>query len=305
MVPNSHWLACFSGVTQFPPPGRIRTNRAPVSPKIVVVLLAVIFANFGSAAESLPQELPPQDEQAALRRAEAAGLTIYKHDHAAAVASDALNALGIVKADKGIQGWITEDKGELVVVTFIGGGPVEAPKALYRVNVSKEGQVTGPPEELKTPQVLTEFESGAAAARFFAAKYSFQPCAEHYNTVVLPSDSEPSGNWVVYLIPGTQDAHRIPLGGAYRLELDATGQRLINQRGFTRSCLLAGEPKAYAKDGPAVLLVSHQMDAVPTEIHVYWNLWSGITLDIVTPPYGTSWGIFKGHIYLLRRRGPK
>ena len=49
MVLDSHWLACFSGVTQFPPLGRTRRNRAPVSPKIVVALLAAIFANFGSA----------------------------------------------------------------------------------------------------------------------------------------------------------------------------------------------------------------------------------------------------------------
>jgi hypothetical protein len=171
--------------------------------------------------------------------------------------------------------------------------------------VSKEGEVTGPPQELKTPQALTEFESGAAAARIFAGKYSFQPCTEHYNTVVLPADSSASANWVVYLLPGTQEALRIPLGGAHRLELDATAQHLINERGFTRSCLVLADPKADAKHRPVMLVASHLLDPVPTEIHVFWNLWSGIPLDILTPPHGTAWAISKGRISLLQRGGAK
>jgi hypothetical protein len=249
--------------------------------------------------------LSPQEEQTALRRAETTGLTIYKHDHAAAVATDALGALGLLKSDKRIRRWITQEQGEGILVTFISGDANEVPQALYRVSVSKEGEVTGPPQELKTLQALPEFESGAAAARLFAAKYSFQPCAEHYNTVVLPADSSASPNWVVYLIPGTQDALRIPLGGAHRLELDATAQHLISERGFTRSCLVLGDPKADAKQRPVMLVASHLLDPVPTEIHVFWNLWSGIPLDILTPPNGTVWNISKGHISLAQRREAK
>jgi hypothetical protein len=183
-----------------------RTSRKRVSQVFTILALATTFAHVGCAAESLPQELPSQEEQAALGSAEATGLTIYKHDHAAAVATDALGALSILKSDKRVGGWITEEQGEVILVTFISGDAKEAPGAVYRVSVSKEGEVTGPSQELKTPQALTELESGAAAARVFAAQYSFQPCTEHYNTVVLPADSSASPNWVVYLIPGTQDA---------------------------------------------------------------------------------------------------
>jgi hypothetical protein len=278
-----------------------RTSRKRVSQKVTILALATVFAHCGWAAESLPQELPPEEEQAALRSAEATGVTIYKHDHAAAVASDALGALGILKSDKRVRGWITESQGEGILVTFISGDANEAPQALYRVSVSKGGEVTGPPQELKTPQALTEFESGAAAARIFAAKYSFQPCAERYNTVVLPADSSASPNWVVYLIPGTQDALRIPLGGAHRLALDATAQHLVNERGFTRSCLVLGDPKGNAKQRPVMLATTHFMDPVPTEIHVFWNLWTGIPLDILTPPNGTIWNISKGQISLVKR----
>ena len=264
-----------------------QTSRSRVVQRIAILLLATVFAHCGWAAESVPQELPPQEEQAASRRDEATGLTIFKHDHAAAVATDALGALGILKSDKRLRGWITQEQAEGILVTFISGDANEAPQALYRVSVSKEGEVTGPPQELKTPQALTEFESHAAAARIFAGKYSFQPCAEHYNTVVVPADSSASPNWVVYLIPATQDALRIPLGGAHRLELDATAEHLINERGFTRSCVVLGDPKGNAKQRPVMLAATHLLDPVPTEIHVFWNLWTGIPLDILTPPNGT------------------
>jgi hypothetical protein len=273
--------------------------------KFTIFVLAAAFARVGWTAESVPQELPAQEELAALRRAEATGVTIYQHDHAAAIATDALGALGILKSDKRVRGWITESQGEGILVTFIGGDANEAPQALYRVSVSKEGEATGPPQELKVPLALTEFESRAAAARLFAASYSFQPCTEHYNTVVLPADSSASPNWVVYLIPGTQDALRIPLGGAHRLELDAKAEHLINERGFTRSCLVLGDPKGNAKQRPVMLVASHLLDPVPTEIHVFWNLWVGIPLDILTTSNGTIWNISKGHIALVQRRGAK
>ena len=279
-----------------------RTGRNRVPEAIAILVLAAIVANFGRAADSLPEELP---EQAALRKAEAVGLAIYKHDHAAAVASDALLALGVTKSDKRLRGWITEERGEGILVTFFGAEANEAPQALYRVSVSKEGEVTGPPQELKVPQELTEFESGAAAARIFAGKYSFQPCAEYYNTVVLPADSSPSPSWVVYLLPATQDALRVPLGGAHRLELDASGNQLLSERGFTRSCVVLGDPKADPKHRPVMLVATHLMDPVPTEIHVFWNLWTGIPLDILTTSNGTIWNISKGHISLVKRRGAK
>ena len=282
-----------------------RTRRNPVLQRITFLLFAGVFAYFGRAAESVPQALTEQEEQATLHMAEATGLAIYNHDRAASVATDALGALGILKSDKRMRGWITAEQGEGVLVTFISGDVNEAPQALYRVSVSRQGEVTGPPQELKVPQALTKFESGAAAARRFASKYSFQPCAERYNTVVLPADSSASPNWVVYLLPATQDALRIPLGGAYRLELDASGQQLIAERGFTRSCVVLGDPKADAKHRPVMLVTTHLVDPVPTEIHVFWNLWTGIPLDILTTSNGTIWNISKGHIALVQRRGAK
>jgi hypothetical protein len=282
-----------------------RTRRNRVPQKVALIVLAAVFAQFCRSEESVPRELPPQEEQAALRKAEATGLAIYKHDHAAAVATDALGALGVLKSDKRLRGWLTEEQGEGVLVTFFGAEADEALKAFYRVSVSKGGEVTGSPQELKVPEALTQFESSAAPARTFAAAYSFQRCAEQYNTVVLPADSAATPSWVVYLLPATTDALRIPLGGAHRLELDATGKSLISERGFTRSCVVLGDPKGDPKRRPTMLVATHLMDPVPTEIHVFWNLWTGIPLDILTTSNGKIWNLSNGHISLVKQGAGK
>jgi hypothetical protein len=278
------------------------SNRVPQK---IAVLVIMVFAHFGHAAESIPQQLSEQEEQAALLKAEAVGLAIYKHDHAAAVATDAIAGIGVFKTDKRLRGWITESQGDGILVTFIGGDANQAAEALYRVSVSTEGEVSGPPQELKVPEALTEWESAAAAARGLALKHPFQSCAERYNTVVLPADSLPSPNWVVYLLPGTKDASHVPLGGAHRLEIEATGQHLISERAFTHSCVVLGDSKADPKHRPVMLVATHVMDPVPTEIHVFWNLWVGIPLDILTIPNGTIWNISKGHISLVQRKAAK
>jgi hypothetical protein len=65
--------------------------------------------------------------------------------------------------------------------------------------------------------------------------------------------------------------------------------------------VVLGDPKKR----PVMLVATHLMDSVPTEIHVFWNLWTGIPLDILTPPNGTIWNLSKGRISLVQRRVAK
>ena len=100
------------------------------------------------------------------------------------------------------------------------------------MRVSANGEVSGPPQELKVPEALTESESGQAAARSYALKSPFQRCAEQYNTVVLQSDSAAPANWMFYLVPATEDPDRIPLGGAHRFEMRFHGTELDQRTRF-------------------------------------------------------------------------
>lgn len=258
---------------------------------LAIFLLAGVFA--AHAEEPLSQELPPEQEAAAIRMAEATGLDIYRHDHAAAVATDAARKLRKFKKDKRIRGWITEEQQDGIVVTFID----QTPAALYRTMVSGDG-VSGPVTAYQSPVALSEYEAGAAAARKAAMESQFQPCTQNYNPVVLPRVAllpvTPESGWVVYLLPGTTKTDVVPIGGTYRMEIDGSG--VVNQRGFTRTCIsLQNDPRAVG------LMITHLLDPIPTEVHVFWSLWVGKSMAVATPPHGSVWMIEDGRIKLIRR----
>jgi hypothetical protein len=243
-----------------------------------------------SAEEALPKELPPDQEAAALRTAETTGLAIYRHDRAAAVATDAALELRRFKRDKRVKGWITQEQQDRIVVTFID----ETPAALYRVDVSNDG-VAGPVTTIETPASLTPYESGAAAARAAALASKFQPCSDKYNSVVLPSAGGSENSWVVYLLPATTKNDVVPIGGTYRIAVD--GANVVSQRGFTRSCIaLQTDPRAVG------LMITHLLDPIPTEAHVFWSLWAKKPIYVATPPHGSLWVVDGDKIKLAERK---
>jgi len=257
---------------------------------LCAVLALGCFA--ASANDSLPKQLPPAEQADALRSAEATGLAIYRHDHAAWVATDAAIKQRNLAQDARVRGWITEEHDGGIGVTFID----QTPAALYRVAVSKEG-VAGDVTALASPAPLTAYEAGASTARAVAVASSFQRCAQRYNSVVLPSATSPSG-WVVYLIPGTNQSNVVPIGGTYRIEVKDAA--IVSQRGFTKSCITLQAPA-----NAVALTISHLLDARPTEAHVFWSLWIKKAMYVVTPPDGAVWAVEGGKIKLLPREAGK
>jgi hypothetical protein len=265
--------------------------------------LILALASLTSAAEEpLPAELPPEQEEIANRAAESAGMAIYRHDRAASVATDAVRGLRAFRKDKRLRGWITEETSGGIVVTFFGSpGKDQSLAALYRVQTSADGQVVGDPVALESPVPLTPFEASAATARATAVASGFEPCARQYNTVVLPVDDGPVRRWVVYLLAATTDADVVPVGGTYRIDLDADGATVMAKRPFTRTCITL--PRGSKGQKVVALSISHLLDPTPTEAHVFWSLWSGLPFYVMTPPNGTVWGITNGRIRRVERRG--
>lgn len=262
-----------------------------------LLLLLTPFGFAANADEPLPQALPPAQEKAALRQAEDAGLRMFRHDKAAWVVTDELDKIKAFRKDRRIAGWITEERGDQIVVTFIGPSEGEAPQALYRATVSAAGKVVGKAIALENPETLTEFEANAAAARAAAMSSSFSPCAKTYNPIALPDATGPQGNWSVYLLPGTTDNMAVPIGGSYRVEVDGGSHKVLSTRAFTRTCIqLQNDPRAVA------LMITHLLDPIPTEVHVFWSLYSGKNMYVSTPPNGTAWKIEGGKIALIERK---
>lgn len=261
------------------------------------LLLACVLATSclpAFAADPVPAESPTAAqtaaETAAIGAAERMGLTIFLHDRAAAVATDAVLALQAFRQDHRVRGWITEEHDGRITVTFID----QTPAALYRVEVSPEGEA-GPVSALDSPAALTDFEAGAAAARAVALGAEFQRCSANYNSVVLPDpDAAAGARWRVYLLPGTTESDVVPVGGTYRVDV-ADGQ-IVFQRGFTRSCI------ALHTGAQVVgLMITHLLDPIPTEAHVFWGLWSGKRFYVSTAPNRALWVIEDGRIARVER----
>lgn len=252
--------------------------------QFILAIALGLAAVAAGANEPAPPPMTAEQESAALRAAEAAGLAIYRHDQAAAVASDAGLEVRAFKKHKRIAGWITEQRDDRIVVTFID----RTPAALYRVMVGADGKA-GRLETLDAPTPLTAYEAGAAAARNAAVNAGFQPCAKSYNSVVLPGADPAGAPWVVYLLPGTTDPKVVPLGGSYRYEIK--DGKVAGQHAYTRSCIqLQNDPNSVG------MMVTHLMDPLPTDVHVFLNLSTRKAMYVMTPSNGVLWSIENGKI---------
>lgn len=134
----------------------------------------------------------------------------------------------------------------------------------------------------------------------YAANQQFGLCAEATpNTVVLPPDTQ--GMIAVYLLtpPVATDAY--PLGGHYRLEVDATGA-VARSRNFMNTCMMA----RFGRDAeeaatPVGMFVSHLLDDHPTEIHAFVSRYVPISLMVGTTENRAMWAVDKGAIRYERQ----
>ncbi|WP_203323596.1 hypothetical protein [Pseudoxanthomonas beigongshangi] len=242
---------------------------------LFVILLALASLT-ASADEPAFKPLTPAERSAALQSASTTGEVLYRHDQAAWLATDALVAFWKNSPKSLVAGWITQETEDGIAVVFVD----RTPEALYRVTVSDAG-VAGPVNALATPEPLSAYEAGAAAARAVAKDASFERCGERYNTITLPATDDTSG-WTVYLIPGTTTYEDLPVGGAQRVSVK--DGKIVSQRGYSRSCIvLKDDPKAVG------LMITHLLDPEPTEIHVFWSLWAKKTFYVMTQPNGVMW----------------
>lgn len=257
---------------------------------LVLALLIAVPAAQAEDTSPAPAQTPPSsatETADALAKAEQLGRTIFLHDLAAERATDALVAQHrAFRKDKRVRGWITEEHDGRYRVSYIDA----APAVLYRVEVLSDGSIDGPVEVLPAPAALSPYEAGAASARNLAMTAQVASCAKTYNSVVLPGGDD---RWTVFLLPGTTSPTAVPLGGSHRLEI--AGGQITASRGFTRSCIQLNRAPPMHGAKVAAMMVTHMLDATPTEAHVYWSLWARTPMVVVTGE-DAIWEIENGRI---------
>lgn len=180
----------------------------------------------------------------------------------------------------GIAGWIAEPAGSSTLVTFYADGSEgAAPKAVYRATVIGS-RVTSREVFLGEDRpALTPPQARMAAARMASESDALQACgAQAFNALIIPPAS-PRAPIDVYRISPPASRNRLPMGGHFRTTVAADGS-LSESRAFSRGCLNVelSEVPAGSQAGP--IAITHLLDPLPTEMHVFLSLFSGRPLVV-------------------------
>lgn len=256
--------------------------------RLLLVLLAFCLA--APAPAQTPEERTQLDS--ALQR----GRLLFEIDRAAWVTTDDLRRR-LRGGDLGaVRGWTVERDGAGYSVTYyVGEGDARA--AIYRGRVENRRVVAREVFREGSRPMLTAFQRRLADARGAAARLGKTPCTPApFNATVIPPDA-PDGPIDVYALSAQTQAGMFPFGGHFRATLSPAGE-IVAQRDFTRSCVNM-PADAGRGNRTAALMVTHLLDKVPTEIHVFLSIWTGLPIYVGTADPQRVWEVTGGGIRLV------
>lgn len=219
------------------------------------------------AAAPKPAPTLTAAEEAAVQQALDLGYKLHAYDQAAWHGTDAALE-DLSEADKrGIGGWIVnevDDGWETVFFRPVAGGGFEAAwSGIYDGETVTRRKTYAAGERPLTASEVTQVEAVA-----LMRQQKVERCAaSRFNTVVFPT-GKPDGGFYAYLLTPQEKTGAIPFGGHHRFEI--VNGAIKDRRSFTQSCLTMTTAMEEGKDGRAEsLMVTHLLDPVPTEIHVF------------------------------------
>jgi hypothetical protein len=237
---------------------------------------------------SAPPALSAEDRQA-IDEASRRGALLYAYDQAAWHGTDEMVAK-LPDFRSKVGGWIVDGPANAPELVFFDRDPA-APHAVFIADF-KDGKLAsshaaGPGEAELSPERRRLIAARAAALQALLAKGITRCVDAPMNTVVLPPLGE-SGTTSVYVLTPQTKATVIPFGGHYRIDVGGDG-RAANIRPFTNSCIAlpvaeAGKPRSVA------LYITHLLDPVPTEIHVFSSLVARVPVVVGTKD-GRIWEV--------------
>lgn len=234
------------------------------------------------------------EERAQLDWAVQRGQLLFEIDRAAWVTTDDLQRRVRDFRSQGIGGWTVERDGRAFVVTYY-AGQGDARAAVYRGRVENRRVVSREVFRAGARPLLTPFQRRLADARGAIARLGRRPCSPApFNAAVIPPEA-PDAPIHVYALTAQTEANTFPFGGHYRLTLTPAGE-IGSQRDFTRACLNMATPRGQRVAG---LAVSHLLDQVPTEIHVFLSIWIGLPVFVGTSEPQRVWEVTGARIELI------
>ena len=249
-------------------------------------------------ASAQPQ--PTAEEQQRLDWALQRGRLLFEIDRAAWVTTDDLTERVRDPAAAGVRGWTVERDGDGYVVTYY-AGEGDARTAVYRGRVVNRRIVSREVFPVDARPPLTAAQRRLADAQGAIARMNLRACARSpFNAAVIPPETADGPIDVYALTPQTRTGH-YPFGGHFRATLSPAGE-IVSQRAFTNSCLEMPTPPRRAR--VEALAVTHLLDPIPTEIHVFLSIWTGMPIWVGTGE--RVWAVRPDRIELVdAARAPK
>ena len=251
-------------------------------------------------AGGAPAAAQTAEEQAQLDWVVQRGRLLFEIDRAAWVTTDDLRERVPDLAAAGIRGWTVESDDAGYNVIYYAGDR-DARVAAYGARVENNRVVAAElrPEGSRPP--LTPIQRRIANARDVIERdvlHDLRFCARaNPNLAIIPPD-EPDGPIDVYVLTPQVQTGVWPAGGHHRVTLSAEGA-ILASRQFTNSCVDLGSGPS-DREIPVALFVTHLLDPVPTEIHVFTSLTSQLPLGVGMESPDRTWWVAGDRIELDR-----
>ena len=206
------------------------------------------------------------------------GLAIYRYDQAAWHTTDA--ALEDLESARqaDVKGWVVTASGKDLLVTYWrsdGDGFRGVYSAIWDGSkVTDRKKLEGDAALMSTEQIQL------IRAQQLIDVSKLERCSDApFNSVVLPP-TKPEEPILVYELTPQKTLSSIPMGGHYRFAVK--DGKIVDQRAFTKSCLELALPDTTAEEKPVALAITHLLDPVPTEIHVFSVFASQVPIYVST-----------------------
>ncbi len=250
----------------------------------------------GEARTGVQAPAPSEAERASLAAAIERGRLLFALARAGQVTTRDMLARIPDPAAAGIAGWVAVPEGDGLTVTYYAEGEA-GPVAVYRAQVAGDGRLTGQEVfEGAARPALGAVERRLAAARAAVANLDRQPCGRDFNVFPIPPASA-DGPIDVYKISPQSGPGRYPLGGHFRATVAPDGT-ISSTRAFANRCLDLSAGLELAGQAPRPIAVTHLLDPLPTEIHVFLSLWMNRPLLVVTGE-NRSFTVVRGRIGIV------
>jgi hypothetical protein len=241
------------------------------------------------------------EEARKLEHAVARGQLLFELDRAAWVTTDDMFERVPGARDWPIRGWIVEPDGGqkgAYAVTYYGFEP-EGPVAYFVGRVRDQRAVSGEAMPPAGRPVLSERQQRLVKAREAAMTLDYAPCTEApFNIAIIPPPSD-EAPLEVYLLSAQTEHDVYPMGGHFLIGIAPDGA-LLSRRKFMNSCMdLDARPDAAGPEEPAAMFLTHLLDPVPTEIHVFTAIALGKPVYVSTEGGKRIWEVFGPRIRLV------